>query len=222
MKILEEDASFNFIDDREYVNSSSIIQYIWLSIEPYLSSHSKQDIFIDIRFHQVLKSNAKFIVFDEYQDFSEVKHIVSEGVVYTENMKLYYCLLEDVGNDVIKNEQFEYCVNIDHAGNYEGLCTIGIDDANSYISNIIEANKRVHKITQCKNSKLEIINLYMKKLPLLHITKDFEKKATLLIENLGVREHGNDITTLNRIKLPEFSDLQFDIAFLIKGGIYEQ
>ena len=158
MELFKKDASFSYVNGRAYVHSSSIIEYIWLSVKPHFSSQSGQEIYIDIRFHQVLKSNAKFIVLDEFQDFSKDKNIVSEGVVYTEQMKLYFYLFEDTGRDVVGNDNFEYCVDMDSTGNYEGLCVISINNITSYIGNIIEANKRVHKITQCNNSKLEIIS----------------------------------------------------------------
>ena len=220
MELFKKDASFSYVNGRGYVHSSSIIEYIWLSVKSHFSSQNDQEIYIDIRFHQVLEANAKFIVFDEFQDFSKDKNIVSEGVVYTKQIKLYFYLFEDTGRDVVENDNFEYCVDMDSTGNYEGLCVISINNITSYIGNIIESNKRVHKITQCNNSKLEIINLYMKKFPLQIADKNFEK-ITLLIENIGVREHKSDITTLNRIKFLEFPGMQFDFAFLVKEIVRE-
>jgi len=218
MKIFEKSVEFNYINDRNYVHSSSIIQCIWLNIESYFHSYDGQGIFMDIRFHHILNSNAKLIVFDEHQNFLEKDHISSEGVVYTEGMKLYFYLFEDTNSKVVKSNNFKYCVDVNCAGDYEGVCIIGTDDIDSYISNIIEANKRVHKITLCEKSKIEVVNLYMKKIPILCLDEGL-KLTTITIKNLGVREHGDGVATLNKIKFHDFSGLQFDVAFFVKEGV---
>ena len=215
MKIIEKDAAFTYINNRTYVHSSSIIEYIWLSVKSYFSSYSKQYIFIDIRFHQVLTSNAKIIVFDKYQDYSKDSLLVSEGVLYTNDTKLYFYLFKDEVSAVISNEYFEYSVQIDTNENYGGSCAIGIIDIPSYIRNTIEANKRVHILTLHNNEKLEIINLYMKKFPINIPYNNFDK-INLHIENFSIRGHNNDIATLNKIKIVEFDGMQFDVAFLVK------
>lgn len=215
MKIIEKNAAFTFINNRTYVHSSSIIEYIWLSAKSYFSSYGKQYIFIDIRFHQVLTSNAKLIVFDKYQDYSKVSLLVSEGVLYTNDTKLYFYLFKDEANIIINNEYVEYSVQMDTNKNYGGSCVIGIIDIPSYIRNTIEANKRAHIMTFHNNKKLEIINLYMKKLPINIPYNNFDK-INMHIENIGIRGHNNDIATLNKIKIVEFDGMQFDVAFLVK------
>ena len=68
MKLEEKISSFNFVNNREYVHSSTIIDFIWKNIKQFFANNHKHLIFMDIKFHQELKKNAKIILFDEYQD----------------------------------------------------------------------------------------------------------------------------------------------------------
>jgi len=215
LKILEKDLLFSYTNNRTYVHSSSIIECIWLSVKSYFSSYSNQYIFIDIRFHQILTSNAKIIVFDTYQDYSKDSLLASEGVLYTNDTKLYFYLFKNEVDIIINNEYFDYSVQIDANKNYGGSCLIGAIDIPSYLKNVIEANKKAHLLTFNSNKKLTILNLYMKKFPINTPYNNVEK-INLHIENFGVKEHIKDIVTLNKIKIVEFDDIQFDIAYLVK------
>ena len=55
MKLEEKLTSFSLVNNRKYVHSSTIIDFIWKNIKQYVLSGLKQPIFMDIKFHQELK-----------------------------------------------------------------------------------------------------------------------------------------------------------------------
>jgi|APSaa5957512535_1039671.scaffolds.fasta_scaffold64021_2 hypothetical protein len=216
MKLLEEKTLFSYINNRTYVHSSSIIDFIWFKIKNLSCIDESRFCCIDIRFHRILKSNAVFIVFDEYQNFSKDESLISEGTVYEGDNIVYFYFFENKKSRSIHNIKFEYSISKENfSGNYSGSCTIGASDALDYVSNIIETNKRIHKLEYAKDSTLEIINLYMKNFP-INMTGYSLKKVDILIENLGKREHKDSITTLNQLNFPAFPEIRSEIAFLVK------
>ena len=55
MKLEEKLTSLNLVNNRKYVHSSTIIDFIWKNIKQFVPSGFKQPIFMDIKFHQELK-----------------------------------------------------------------------------------------------------------------------------------------------------------------------
>ena len=216
MKLEEKLSSFNFINNRAYVHSSTIIDFIWKNIKKFFPNNHKHLIFMDIKFHQELKKNAKFILFDQYQDISRIKNLSVECRIYSENLKLYIYLVEDQNSDILNNINLDYSVSeMVVSSDYSGSCIISAENSLTMISNIIEANKRIHELTYLQKEKLKVINLYMKKFPINILNSKFTKLKTL-ISNIGISNFKGNNTTLNRIELVDYNKFSFEIAFLIK------
>ena len=216
MKLEEKLTSFNLVNNRKYVHSSTIIDFIWKNIKQYVPSGFKQPIFMDIKFHQELKKNANFILFDQYQDISKIKNLSVESRIYSENLNLYIYLVEDQNSDILNNIELDYSVTeMVVSGDYSGSCIISAENSLTMIGNIIEANKRIHELTYLQKEKLKVINLYMKKFPINILNSKFTKLKTL-ISNIGISNFKGNNTTLNRIELVDYNKFSFEIAFLIK------
>ena len=52
MKLEEKLTSLNLVNNRKYVHSSTIIDFIWKNVKQFVPSGFKQPIFMDIKFHQ--------------------------------------------------------------------------------------------------------------------------------------------------------------------------
>ncbi len=216
MKLAEKLTSFNLVNNRSYVHSSTIIDFIWKNVKQFVSSDFKHPIFMDIKFHQELKKNAKFVIFDIYQDISKIKNLLVECLIYSENLKLYIYLIEDKNNNILKNIELNYSVTeMVLSSDYSGSCIISAENSLTMISNIIEANKRIHELTYLQKEKLKVINLYMKKFPINILNTKLTKVKTL-IKNLGISDFKGNNTTLNKIEIVDLNNLSFEIAFLIK------
>ena len=216
MKLAEKLTSFDFVNNRKYVHSSTIIDFIWNNVEPFFPSNSKYPIFMDIKFHQEFKCNAKFVVFDVYQDISKIRNLSVVCTIYSENLKLYVCLVEDQNYNIVNSIEINYSVTeIETSGDYSGSCVISANNSLSMISNIIEANKRIHQLTHLQNEKLKVINLYIKRFPVNILNSSLNKVKTL-IHNLGIRDYKGDNATLNSIELIDVPTSSFEVAFLIK------
>lgn len=216
MKLEEKISSFNFVNNREYVHSSTIIDFIWKNIKQFFANNHKHLIFMDIKFHQELKKNAKIILFDEYQDISKIKNLSVECKIYSENLKFYIYMFEDQNSCIIKNIELNYSVTeMIVSGKYSGRCIISAENSLLMISNIIEANKRIHELTHLQKEKLKVINLYMKRFPISMLDSKLTKLKTL-ISNLSVVDFKGNNTTLNKIELVDCNNLSFEIAFIIK------
>ncbi len=216
MKLAEKLTSFDFVNNRAYVHSSTIIDYIWNNVEPFVRTDSKYPIFMDIQFHQELKSNAKFVIFDVYQDISKINDLSVVCTIYSENIKLYVYLLEEKNCTVVNSIEIDHSVTeVEINGDYSGSCIISAQNSFKLISNIIEANKRIHQLTHLQSEELKVINLYMKRFP-IHILSDSLTEVKILIHNLGVSDYKGDNATLNRIELIDVCSSGFEVAFLIK------
>ena len=216
MKSVEKLSSFNFVNNREYVHSSTIINFIWENVKKFFPSNYKCLIYMDIKFHQELKKNARIILLDQYQDISKIKNLSVECKIYSENSKFYIYMFEDQNNDIIKNIELNYSVTeMIVSGDYSGRCIISAENSLIMISNIIEANKRIHELTHLQKEKLKVINLYMKRFPISVLDSRLKKLKTL-ISNLSVVDFKGNNTTLNRIELVDCDNLSFEIAFILK------
>ena len=125
VKSVEKLSSFNFVNNREYVHSSTIINFIWENVKKFFPSNYKYLIYMDIKFHQELKKNARIILLDQYQDISKIKNLSVECKIYSENSKFYIYMFEDQNNDIIKNIELNYSVTeMIVSGDYSGRCII--------------------------------------------------------------------------------------------------
>ena len=216
MKFEEILTSFDFVNDRSYVHSSTIIENICKHVEPFFQKERDYPVLMDIQFKQELKSNAKIVIFEKSQDISKIKNLSVDCKIYSEKLTLYIYLLEEKKSDVIFNTSLDYSIKeIKIDGNYSGSCVISGQSSIRLISNIIEANKLIHKLTYAKNEKLKIINLYMKKFPVNILRKNLTE-VKILISNLNISNYHRNDATLNKIDLVDVSAQGFEIAFLVK------
>jgi hypothetical protein len=217
VKLLEKLTSFNFVNNRPYVHSSTIIDYIWKNVEPFISIDSRQIFLMDIQFREELKSNAKIIIFDTHQDISKINDLSVMCKVYSENLRLYIYLFEEKKSIIVNNIDIDYTIKEEKiSDNYSGSCVISGQNSFKLISNIIEANKRIHQLTHLQNKDLKVINLYMKKFPINIFCKSLDE-VKILIQNLNISDYKGDNATLNRIKFIDGFASDFEVAFLLKN-----
>ena len=89
MKLLEKLTSFNFVNERSYVHSSTIIEYIWQNIQQFIKKDNDYPVYMDIHFRNELKSNATILVYDESQDISKYRNLNVICKIYSKKINLF-------------------------------------------------------------------------------------------------------------------------------------
>ena len=203
MKIVSN-TNFNLLGDRNYVNSFSIIEYIYLN-HTKLSGWDIKDVWLDIKFYKLITCNCVVGVSSEpVKNLSE--EILCEAVISCEIGKCFIYFKKNPSGKKLGQADINYDVSeIEVYGNYSGNYKIRSDSYDHFIKNLIEANKRVH-LQSSISKNLKVINMFMRNIPLF-LDQNIEW-SDLQIKNIGSRKsHDGSISTLNKVRVSRMFDV---------------
>ncbi len=217
MKVLEFEDLLEFIDNRGYVHSTTMSRIIWQKVGSRIDADTS--VVMDARFHRETNCACRFEVYDEFEKFSEECAPVAEfKLSWNEGQSSYIFLFEVDEKPVTRRIKASITIdNMKQDARFAGSCNIAVNDTMALVSNVVEANKRVHLAAYPGARDLKVVNLYMKKFP-ISLQTDDEKLSRLEIENIGERSHKDSVATLNRLHFPGLSLQPFEIAFLVQGS----
>lgn len=205
--------NFSFKDDRTYVHSSTMLEFLSDNVCKELGL-TASNVTFDARFHSVATKNGIMLCQEHKKSGKLDNEVAAEFVLESPGGKYFIYFLEN-GGPVSDRVQTDYKIFDWIIGDrFEASCRVGIDDNHCYLENIIEANKRVHQAAFLGKS-VKVINLYMKKAPLALQTPSAECK--LSIKHLSSRTHDGGIMTLNRLLLEDINTPAFDVCYFIPG-----
>jgi len=209
---------FEFKDNRNYVHSTTMIEYLCRLIYGNFYPESEWEMHkIDAKFHKEVLCNGKFLIAEDISELPESDTASADFRFYNATRSIYAAFVEDKGASVTKRIKTNYRVeDIVLEKDFSGTCRIGCPDRAAFTENVIEANKRMHLLTlKDKNKSLKVINLYMKKFPAF--VPDEAKELLLKIENISVRQREGSLATLNSLYFPNVQSIRFEIAYVVDG-----
>jgi len=209
---------FEFKDNRNYVHSTTMIEYLCRLIYGNFYPESEWEMHkIDAKFHKEVLCNGKFLIAEDISELPESDTASADFRFYNATRSIYAAFVEDKGASVTKRIKTNYRVeDIVLENDFSGTCRIGCPDRAAFVENVIEANKRMHLLTlKDKNKSLKVINLYMKKFPAF--VPDEAKELLLKIENISVRQREGSLATLNSLYFPNVQSIRFEIAYIVEG-----
>jgi len=209
---------FEFKDNRNYVHSTTMIEYLCRLIYGNFYPESEWEMHkIDAKFHKEVLCNGKFLIAEDISELPESDTASADFRFYNATRSIYAAFVEDKGASVTKRIKTNYRVeDIVLENDFSGTCRIGCPDRAAFVENVIEANKRMHLLTlKDKNKSLKVINLYMKKFPAF--VPDEAKELLLKIENISVRQREGSLATLNSLYFSNVQSIRFEIAYVVEG-----
>ena len=209
---------FEFKDNRNYVHSTTMIEYLCRLIYGNFYPESEWEMHkIDAKFHKEVLCNGKFLIAEDISELPESDTASADFRFYNATRSIYAAFVEDKGASVTKRIKTNYRVeDIVLENDFSGTCRIGCPDRAAFVENVIEANKRMHLLTlKDKNKSLKVINLYMKKFPAF--VPDEAKELLLKIENISVRQREGSLATLNLLYFPDVQSIRFEMAYVVEG-----
>ena len=209
---------FEFKDNRNYVHSTTMIEYLCRLIYGNFYPESEWEMHkIDAKFHKEVLCNGKFLIAEDISELPESGTASADFRFYDGNRSIHAVFIEDKGASVTKRIKTNYRIeDIVLEKVFSGTCRIGCADRAAFIENVIEANKRLHLLTLRDKSKtLKVINLYMKKFPAF--VPDEAKELLLKIENISVRQREGSLATLNLLYFPDVQSIRFEMAYVVEG-----
>ena len=206
--------AFEFKDDRVYVNSSTMCEFLSSQVVPAIGLQNSE-IRLDAKFHRLSNKNGIMRCQETPDESSAVSEIAAEFRLVSDSRNYYVYFLEGQ-EPVAKRISSRYEIkNLKLLSEYAGSCRIMISDIRSLIENTIEANKRLHQAT-FPQKEIKVINLYMKRFPLGPVP---ERKGwnTLDIRHIGSRNHNNGFATLNSFSFAELGIPAFEMCYFLPG-----
>ncbi|RJR40149.1 MAG: hypothetical protein C4576_20390 [Desulfobacteraceae bacterium] len=205
---------FAFKDDRSYLHSTTMCEFIGLKVLPALGMNSPA-ILLDARFHRIAAKNGIIRCLEKQAKPGVYPGLAAEFKLSSGSSVHYAYFLENespVRERVQSNYQIE---DLKLATPFGGSCRTMITDLRSLLENTIEANKRFHQATLPQKG-IKVVNLFMKRFPLYPI---FSRKGwyTLNIRHIGSRRHDNGIATINLLSFAEEDIPAFEMCYFLPG-----
>jgi len=201
MKIIEN-TSFSFLGTRNYVNSTSIIEFVHDNIDIFIDGISI-DYSLNIKMYKEMNVNCRVDIYNSHHEYINESIICEVNLNSDYDTKFIYFLSN---NEVISNSIDDpvYSVNeLSLSNDFSGHYKISSHNYNECIKNIIQSNKGLH-ISNIKLEKYRILNMFMKNIPVDF--PNYPATSNIKITNIGVRETVNDgFSTLNKIIFTEMN-----------------
>ena len=205
------DAEFYYKDSRSYVHSSTqcarLVEILYQQMEVDLSSFK-----LDAKFSKFMTFDGEYLI--QFEPFlKRQKNTVSEFKLFSES-KVIYAQLNENDSKILSRKNTNYSISkLEGAEGFSGKGSFLYTSDIEFFENIIEINKRLHlQGNAIKN--LEVINLYMKNLPLKY-SADYNKQMDVEIKNISLIEGANKITTLNEFAILSSDVDKFNICFQV-------
>jgi len=219
--IRELKTDFEFKDRRTYVHSSTMIRELTRQIyENYYPEGKWNDPKVDAKFHKTVLHNGVFKLSENQSDLNDCDLANTTFCFFDDNQSISAAFHENEDIGVDRRIKTNYTVDsIALEKKFSGSCKIGCLSKESFVENVIEANKRIHLLTvEDRNCDVEVINLYMRKFPVslpVNVSIDYGK-LLLNIENISSRQLDKSIVTLNSFSFPELDIDHFEMSFIMK------
>ncbi len=188
---------FSYLGDRDYINSTSLVEFIHDNIDVFIDSAPHIDYSLDIKIHKEVKTNCRVDVYKTNQEYNK-ESIICDAILRSNNDIRYVYF---VSNDrpVIKNKiDPKYVVEkIELYGEFSGYYRISASNYSEFIRNVIQSNKLLH-IDNLDFTKYKILNMFMKSTPVELIK--YNEKLDIEIKNIGIRfSSDGSLSTMNKV-----------------------
>lgn len=206
---------FEYKDDRTYVHSSTLCEFVSDSVCPQLGINAA-DIRLDAQFHRVVTNNGIMRCQDAPNESRAHTEIAAEFRL-VHGGKMHYIYFIEGDKPVEKRIRTKYNIeDLQNTAPFEGSCQIDVSNTLALLENTIEANKRLHQAAFMGRS-VKVVNMYMKKFP-LGVRSDNTMRA-LNIRHIGARNHNDGLTTLNRLSFVDSDIPAFEMCYFIPGVV---
>jgi len=195
-----ENTDFSFLGDRNYINSTSIIEFIHNNINVFITV-SGFNYSLNIKIYKEVKTNCRVDTYSSYHEYDK-DLVVCEAILSSNNDIKYLYFISN--NKQIKKNKLDskYGVyDLKLNGRFSGSCYILSSNYTEFIRNIIQANKILH-VKNIGFSEYKILNIFMKNVPVE--LDNYQKSLGIKIDNTNIHElpDGN-ISTLSKISFNE-------------------
>ena len=206
--------NFSLLDSRQYVHSSSILNFIVDLLPAFCKDNMHIDL-MNIKFRSEVKRNGSIMIYNECQNSFDLDKLKFEFQFQCGNEKYFAYFFEDNMGNIDNRLNSNYSISgYQLDGFLNGNCRLYFDE--TIYSNIIQFNKMVHLSTFNERSVNKITNLSMNNIPLFRKSNKFYD-VEVCCNNLFYRETGNGFMTLNKIDLTGGgNDISLEISFLIE------
>ena len=206
--------NFSYKDDRSYINSSTMCAFLGEMVVPALGLQAV-DTRMDAQFHRPATMNGVMRCQEAPSDMRSSPAIAAEFRLTSGTKNFYIYFIEDqkpISNWTDTKYEIQ---DLKLLSPFAGSCHININNELSFFENIIEANKRLHQYT-LDDKKINVINLYMKKIPLGLM---YQKKGMYLlnIQHIGSRSHNDGLATINEFSFAELNLSTFQMCYSMPG-----
>jgi hypothetical protein len=207
--------SFEFVDNRNYVHSSTILTFI----ASVLSSMHENEFYLikKIKFRSEVNKNGTLVLANSFKDLDGIKDIKFDFDILANDIALYGYFVEDLSHSIINNIQSNYNLKNHKSNNFlGGKSSFEISKfSDSIYADMIQFNKIMHVSSFKDRHVKKISNVLMQNVP---IWTNFDKLdfTEISCKNLFIRESIDGIMTLNQINLKEVSRVfTLEISFFL-------
>jgi hypothetical protein len=199
---LIKSTDFSFLGARDYIHSTSIIEFIHNNINSFISD-SPVEYSLDIKMYKEVSTNCKVDIYNCYHEYID-KTVMCEIILKSNNDKRFVYFLSNHKVIIKKTITPIYHVEeIDLYGKFSGHYRIASNNYSEFIKNIIQSNKELH-IKNLGLGEFKIINMFMKNVP-VGLLK-YINILDIEIKNIGIREISDgNLSTLSEIHMIEMN-----------------
>jgi hypothetical protein len=197
-----KNTGFSYLGTRNYVNSTSIIEFVHDNISIFISGLSI-DYFLDIKMHKEMKVNCRVDVYSSYHEYNDETVICEVVLKFNNDKRFVYFLSNHKAISQNTVDSTYHTEEIDLYGKFSGRYRIASSSYNEFIKNIIQSNKVLH-LKNIALGKFKILNIFMKNIP-VELPK-YMNMLDIEITNIGIRDTADgSFSTLNSINIIEMS-----------------
>jgi hypothetical protein len=212
--VIDIETDFEFKDDRTYVHSSTICEFLSSRVVPSFGMNPPGTL-LDARFHRAVVKNG-IMHCQKVRNDSRLRFQVACEFRLVSGVQIFHVYFFEGEAPVLHRVASNYIIeDLKLLSPYAGSCQIMVSDTRSLLENTIEANKRLHQNT-FPQKELKVMNLYMKGFPLGFVPKR-KGKYTLEIRHVGSRVHKDGLATLNSFSFAELDIPAFEMCYLLVG-----
>lgn len=213
MKELRSD--FEFKDSRDYIHSTTMIEFICEQLNETNPVSKVQEI----KFQDFVRANGSWWIAESRKDLVArgEKPKIEARVEQQDGQIVHLNFVEDLQRPVIRRIKTHYLVELDTLSQpFSGKARIGAQNRIAYVENLVEANKRIHQVTLQNAPGLKVINYCMKNFRIPQVA-DYGESLNIEIENLSHRTQGESVSTLSRVHFEREDFSPFEFYYVVHG-----
>ena len=216
--MLKFKSNFEYKNERKYVHSTTMISALRTIVHnSYYPEPEWEMTMIDARFHKQVHCNGDFYISEKRSDLDTIGEVAAEFRYYDKEHDISAVFVEQKDAMITNRVNVDYSVEgVVMDGDFSGTCIIDCSSTSNMVENIIEANKKIHQMTLKDKDNLQVVNLYMKKVPVSLSAFSISNTQTvaLKIENVGARIRDDSIATLNTLSFPGEKMSSFEMSYI--------